>query len=143
VLLEFSGLQDVLDDDSLGVEKIAQEAAVATPKELLGTHDRSPLASSDSKDLLDAQVELLGQHVVGIATKADALKTLIGREIPTGTMPTPPQGLYPGIFDISTRQLFLKIAAVEMGKLPRAREAANIDKSPNLELLQQSKKTLH
>ncbi len=95
VLLEFSGLQDVLDDDSLGVEKIAQEAAVATPKELLGTHDRCPLASSDSKDLLDSQVELLGQHVIGIATKADALKTFIGRDIPTGTMPTPPQGLYP------------------------------------------------
>ncbi len=127
----------------LGMEVIAQEAAVATPKELLGTHDRSPLASSNSKEPFDSQAELLGQHVVGIATKADALKTLIGRDIPTGTMATPPQGLYPGIFDISTRQFSLKIAAIEVGELPRAGKTADVDKGPNLELLQQSKIILH
>ncbi len=95
MLLDPSGFQNVPDDNPLGVEVIAQEAAVATPKELLGTHDRSPLASSDSKELFDSQSKLLGQHVIGIATKADALKTFIGRDIPTGTMPTSPQGLYP------------------------------------------------
>ena len=37
VLLDLPRFQDVPDDNPLGVEVIAQEAAVATPKELLGT----------------------------------------------------------------------------------------------------------
>ncbi len=78
MFLDLSGLHDVLDDYSLGVKVITQEAAVATPKELLGTHDRSPMASSDSKELLDSQAELLGQHVVGIVAKTDVFEAFIG-----------------------------------------------------------------
>jgi hypothetical protein len=107
MLLEFAGLQDVLDDYSLGVKVITQEAAVATPKELFGTHDRSPLASSDSKELLDSQAELLGQHVVGIVAKSDVLKTFIRGYVTTGSMAPPSKGLYPGISDLVASQLFL------------------------------------
>ncbi len=85
MLLYPSGLQDVPDDNPLGVEVIAQEAAVATPKELLGTHDRSPLASSDSKKPFDTRAELLGHHVVGIVAKTDVFEAFIERDISTGT----------------------------------------------------------
>ncbi len=78
MLLDPSGLQDVPDGNPLGVEVIAQETAVATPKELLGTHDRSPLATSNPKEPFDTRAELLGHHVVGIVAKADVFETFIG-----------------------------------------------------------------
>lgn len=70
-------VHDVLSGDVPGDEMIAQQATVAFPKEFFRAHNRCPLTSRASKEILDAQTKFLGQHVIGIVAKGNGLKGLI------------------------------------------------------------------
>ncbi len=83
----------MLGGDVLGKEIIGQQSPVAFPVELLRAHDRRPLTSSGSKEILDAQAKLLGQHVISVVAKGDGLKGLIRGGLFTRGRPVSPKGL--------------------------------------------------
>ncbi len=83
----------MLGGDVLGKKMIAQQSPVAIPEELLRTHDRCPLTSSGFKEIHDAQVKLLGQHVIGVVAKGNGLKGLITGGLFIRGRPVSPKGL--------------------------------------------------
>ncbi len=91
--LESPSVHDVLSGDVLCKEIIAQQSPVAFPEELLRAHDRCPLTSSGSKEILDAQAKLLGQHVIGVVAKGDGLEGLIGGGLFSRGSPASTEGL--------------------------------------------------
>ena len=104
---EFVGLEspwvhDVLGGNMLGKEVIAQQSPVAVPEEFFCTHDRCSLTSSGSKEILDAQAKLLGQHVIGVVAKGDGLEGLIVGGLCSRGRPASPEGLQPRVSDMVT-----------------------------------------
>jgi len=83
----------MLSGDVLGEEIVAQQSPVAFPEKLLRAHDRGPLTSGGSKEILDSQAKLLGQHVIGVVAKGDGLEGLIRGWLCTRGRPASPEGL--------------------------------------------------
>jgi hypothetical protein len=116
---------DVMDAPAPDKQRIRDQAAVASPPERLGAHDRGLPFARHALELGDGGREIGGLHVVGVPAKAcvspAAVRGVAGRPPPAAEL------LHVQVADALGRERGLEALAGEVWKTPRAGNDPDID----------------